>query len=84
MPVDGEARPEGRGRGRGGRGGRGPRGDREHGRGGRLDRHSATGKTYDPPIYTILTIANLFAATLTRKSTNLGAETTVTLSSKSK
>jgi len=43
--FDGEARPEGRGRGRGGRGGRGPRGDREHGRGGRLDRHSATGKT---------------------------------------
>jgi len=48
--FDGEGRPEGRGRGRGGRGGRGgPRGDRggDHGdrRGGRLDRHSATGKT---------------------------------------
>lgn len=48
--FDGEGRPEGRGRGRGGRGGRGGgRGDRGGDRsergGGRLDRHSATGKT---------------------------------------
>lgn len=49
--FDGEGRGEGRGRGRGGRGRGGPRGDRgdrgDRGgdRGGRLDRHSATGKT---------------------------------------